>query len=257
MKKSIAQSITQRRRRRFLTFGFWQTNLLWMAVLFSFLPSCSHVDTAEPRTVIIFVDLSLSSLPERENYKRYIEKVASKLAPGDRVAVGKIIDLTIADFVPIADVAIPAFNFWTDNRTLHKKLVDEITSQLFANIDSVLDSRGKIERSEIINAFLISEQFLRKKSGRKSLIILSDMLECSSEYNFEREELTNDYVEKAIQSLRYKGRIPRLDHVEVWVAGAFAKTTEKYFAVQTFWNRYIRETGADCRSYSHALLDFE
>ncbi|MDZ7344861.1 MAG: hypothetical protein ONA90_10160, partial [candidate division KSB1 bacterium] len=155
------------------------------------------------------------------------------------------------------DVEIPIFNFWTDNRTLHKKMVDDITSRLFADIDSVLDSRGKIERSEIINAFLISEQFLRKKSGRKSLVILSDMLECSSEYNFEREELTTDYVEKAIQSLRDKDRIPRLDNVEVWVAGAFAKTTEKYFAVQNFWNRYIRETGAECRSYSHTLLDFD
>jgi hypothetical protein len=230
---------------------------LFVLAAFSFLQGCSHVDTAEPRVVMIFVDMSLSSLPERENYKRHVEKIVSKLNPGDRVAVGKIIDLTIADFVPIADVKIPIFNFWTDNRTLHQKLVEDIVSQMSANIDSLLNSRGKIEKSEIVNAFLICEQFMRNKSGRKTIVVLSDMLECSSELNFERDELTAEYVEKSIRTLKEKDRIPRLDNVEIWVAGAFAKTTEKYFAVQNFWSRFIRETGANCRSYSHALLDFE
>jgi hypothetical protein len=223
----------------------------------AFLQGCSHVGTAERRIVLVFVDMSLSSLSQRENFKQYIEKVVSKLEPGDRIAVGKIIDLTIADFTPIFDAELPAFNFWTDNRTLHQKMIDDIIAGVHANVDSVLQTRSKIEKSEIINSFLICEQFMRNKSGRKTLVILSDMLECSSDYNFEKDELTAEYIDNAVQSLRTKGRIPRLNNVEVWIAGAHAKTTEQYFAVQGFWNRFLAETGSMPRSYSHALLDFD
>jgi hypothetical protein len=218
---------------------------------------CGHVDTAERRVVMVFVDISLSSLPERENYKHHLEKIVAKLQPGDVIAGGKIIDLTIADFTPIFNVELPAFDFWSDNRTLHHKLVDKITAQMYASIDSVLHSRGKIEKSEIINSFLICEQFMRNKTGKKSMVVLSDMMECSSDLNFAKDDLTADYVNQAIESLRAKGRIPNLHNVDIWVAGAYASSTEKYFAVQGFWNRYLQETGANCRSYSHTLLDFE
>ncbi len=243
--------------RPFPRFRFLQTLLTLALIVLASLQGCSHVDTAERRVVMVFVDISLSSLPERENYKHYIEKIVTKLQPGDVVAGGKIIDLTIADFTPIFYVELPAFDFWSDNLTLHKKLVDKITAQMYASIDSVLQSRGKIEKSEIINSFLICEQFMRNKTGKKSMVVLSDMMECSSELNFAKDNLTAEYVDQAVASLRAKGRIPNLRNVDIWVAGAYANSTEKYFAVQGFWNRYLNETGANCQSYSHTLLDFE
>jgi hypothetical protein len=219
--------------------------------------SCSHVDTAERRVVMVFVDVSLSSLPERENYKQYLSKIISSLKPGDVIAGGKIIDLTIADFTPIFNVELPAFDFWNDNRTQHHKMVEKLTARMFASIDSVLQSRGKIEKSEIINSFIICDQFMRNKTGKKTLVVLSDMMECSSEYNFDKDEVTHEYINRAMLSMRAKGRIPNLRNVDVWIVGAYAPSTEKYFAVQNFWNRYLKETGADCRSYSHTLMDFD
>lgn len=257
MKQFIIFPMLLKHLNLFPRLNFLPALLACMCAMSCSLPGCGHVDTAERRVVMIFVDISLSSLPERENYKRYIEKVISKLKPGDVVAGGKIIDLTIADFTPIFNVELPAFDFWSDNRTLHDKMVQKLTAQMFANIDSVLHSRGKIEKSEIINSFLICEQFMRNKTGKKSLVILSDMLECSLEYNFEKDNLTADYIDQAIERLRAKGRIPNLHNVDVWVAGAYAPNTEKYFAVQGFWNRFLKETNANCRSYSHTLLDFE
>jgi hypothetical protein len=243
--------------RLFPQFKFLQTLLASALIVLHLLQGCGHVDTAERRVVMVFVDISLSSLPERENYKRHLEKIVAKLQPGDVIAGGKIIDLTIADFTPIFNVELPAFDFWSDNRTLHHKLVEKITAQMYASIDSVLQSRGKIEKSEIINSFLICEQFMRNKTGKKSMVVLSDMMECSSDLNFAKDDLTADYVNQAIESLRAKGRIPNLHNVDIWIAGAYANSTEKYFAVQGFWNRYLQETGANCRSYSHTLLDFE
>lgn len=232
--------------------------LLGASLVLGFVAGCGgKVDTAERRVVMVFVDISLSSLPERENYKQHLEKIIASLQPGDVIAGGKIIDLTIADFTPIFNVQLPAFDFWNDNRTQHHKLVQKLTAQMFASIDSVLQSRGKIEKSEIINSFLICEQFMRNKSGRKTLVILSDMMECSAEYNFAQDDVNAAYIDAAIQTLRAKGRIPNLRNVEVWVIGAYAAQTEKFFAVQNFWERYLKETGATGRAYSHTLLDFD
>jgi hypothetical protein len=236
MKQFIILPMWLKRPNLFHRFNFMPTLFACALAVSCSFQGCGHVDTAERRVVMIFVDVSLSSLPERENYKCHIEKIISKLKSGDVVAGGKIIDLTIADFTPIFNVELPAFDFWSDNRTLHQKVVDRLTAQMFASIDSVLHSRSKVEKSEIINSFLICEQFMRNKTGKKSMVILSDMMESSSEYNFDKDNLTADYVDQAIETLRAKGRIPNLQNVDVWVAGAYAPNTEKYFAVEGFWN---------------------
>jgi hypothetical protein len=257
MKKIIASAIRSQHEKIFRRLKSWASPLILALPGLGLLQSCSHVDTAERRIVMVFVDISLSSLPERENYKHHIEKIIASLNPGDVIAGGKIIDLTIADFTPIFNVELPAFDFWNDNRTQHQKMVGKLTARMFANIDSVLQSRGKIEKSEIINSFIICDQFMRNKTGKKTLVILSDMMECSSEYNFDKDDISADYINRAMLALRNKGRIPNLKNVEVWIAGAYAPSTEKYFAVQNFWNRYLKETGATSRSYSHTLLDFD
>jgi len=234
------------------------SGLISALLFFGLLPGCGgKVDTAERRVVMVFVDVSLSSLPERENYKQHVEKIIASLQPGDVIAGGKIIDLTIADFTPIFNVQLPAFDFWNDNRTQHHKLVQKLTAQMFSSLDSVLDSRGKIEKSEIINSFIICEQFMRNKSGKKTLVILSDMMECSAEHNFDKDELNAAYIEQAMQTLRAKGRLPNLRNIDVWIVGAYASNTERFFAVQNFWDRYLKETGANGRSYSHTLMDFD
>lgn len=231
--------------------------LCLMALGATLLGGCAEESTLPPRSIMLFVDMSLSTIKDRDNYKNYMGLVVRKLRPGDKLTVCKIIDLTIADFTPIYQTEIPKFDFWKDNRTLHDKLVLEIHQHLVTAVDSVLDSRDRIANSEIINSFLICEQYMRNKTGRKTMIILSDMQECSTEMNFEKERLSADYVERAIRTLKAKGRLPKLNGLEVWVAGAYAKNTEQYFGVQGFWSRFIEEAGAVQKSYSHALLEFE
>lgn len=229
------------------------------AAMFSGLAAtgCGQNTPPQSRHVMIFIDMSLSTLPDRDDYKKYIEKIVSKLEAGDRLTVCKIIDLTIADFSPVFDVTFPSFSMWSDNRTQYDKNMREITRHLIATVDSVLSSRSKVQKNEIVNSFLICDQMKNGKPGKKSLVIISDMQESSSEFDFDKDQLTSLYLDQAIAKLRSKGRIPRLEGVEVWMAGAYAKDTEKFFAVQEFWKRYVAATGATLRSYSHTLLDFE
>jgi len=218
---------------------------------------CNKTAPHQSRHVMVFIDMSLSTLPDRENYKKYIEKIVYKLKESDRLTMCKIIDLTIADFTPIYDLTFPSFSMWSDNRTQYDKSMRDITHGLIATVDSVLNSRFKVQKNEIVNSFLICDQIKNGKPGRKSLVIISDMQESSSEFDFDKDHLTPVYLDNAIAILRSKNRIPKLEGVEVWMAGAYAKDTEKFFAVQEFWKRYVAATGAQLRSYSHTLLDFE
>lgn len=219
--------------------------------------ACQKAQSEESRMTMVFVDLSLSTLPDRNNYKEHLAKIIAKLKAGDRLTVCKIIDLTIADFEPIFDITVPSFDMWTENRTNYERFVSNLNLQVMATIDSVLNTRSKVQQSEIISAFMICDQMTRGQRGKKSLVLISDMQESSPELDFGRDKITPEYIGQAITALRQKGRVPRLQDVEVWVAGAYAKDTEQYYAVQSFWDRYITETGATLRSYSHTLLNFE
>ncbi len=218
---------------------------------------CDSGAPQEPRLVMVFIDVSLSTLPDRENYKKYIELIVSRLQAGDRMMVAKILDLTIAEFAPIYDAKFPSFNMFSDNSTRYNKTIREMSGAIAATVDSVLDMRSKVQKSEIVNSFLICDQVMRNWPGKKSIVIISDMQESSSEFNFDTDHITPAYLDNMLATLKLKNRIPRLPGVEVWVAGAYAKDTEQFFAVQDFWKRYLAETGATLRSYSHTLLDFE
>ncbi len=226
-------------------------------VLTTLLPGCNSSAPREPRLVMVFIDVSLSTLPDRENYKKYIELIVSRLQAGDRMMVCKILDLTIAQFAPIYDAKFPAFNMFSDNSTRYHNTIRTMSAQIAATVDSVLDMRSKVQKSEIVNSFLICDQVMRGWPGKKSIIIISDMQESSNEFNFDTDQLTPAYLANVLATLKLKNRIPKLPGVDVWIAGAYAKDTEQFFAVQDFWKRYLAETGATLRSYSHTLLDFE
>jgi hypothetical protein len=57
--------------------------------------------------------------------------------------------------------------------------------------------------------------------------------------------------------LKRQDRLPRLDGVEVYVAGARAPTEEQYRAVKKFWFRVFEETGIQVKSYGYSLLNFK
>lgn len=243
----------QQQRSRILT-----SVVLAASILFTLLTAgCDSAAPQEPRLVMVFIDVSLSTLPDRENYKKYIELIVSRLQAGDRMMVAKILDLTIAEFAPIYDAKFPSFNVFSDNSTRYNKTIREMSGAIVATVDSVLNMRSKVQKSEIVNSFLICDQVMRNWPGKKSIVIISDMQESSSEFNFDTDHITPAYLDNMLATLKLKNRIPKLPGVDVWVAGAYAKDTEQFFAVQDFWKRYLAETGASLRSYSHTLLDFE
>jgi lysophospholipase L1-like esterase len=85
------------------------------------------------------------------------------------------------------------------------------------------------------------------------------MIEDSSEYNFEKERLSDKRIAEIIAAERVKKRLPDLKGVKVYVTGAKAPTREQFYNIQNFWLRYFKECGAELpkENYGSALLSFD
>jgi hypothetical protein len=90
-------------------------------------------------------------------------------------------------------------------------------------------------------------------------VLVSDMLEDSEEYNFERQQLNDGFIQRVIAEQKKKGRLPDLSGAKVYVAGASAKSANTALEVQKFWIAYCKAANADLTSqnYGSALMNFE
>jgi hypothetical protein len=85
------------------------------------------------------------------------------------------------------------------------------------------------------------------------------MIQDSKEYNFEKDEITDEYINKVIRYRQENNLMPNLMGVKVYVAGASAADSNRFRAVQAFWTHYFTQSGADFspHRYGHSLINFE
>ncbi|MGH7964907.1 MAG: hypothetical protein ACRERD_24350, partial [Candidatus Binatia bacterium] len=105
----------------------------------------------------------------------------------------------------------------------------------------------------------LAEKIFHDEQRRRVLVLVSDMLEDSEQYNFERLKLTDDFTRRVIEDHRKKGRLPDLGGAKVYVAGASATSANKALDVQSFWLAYCKAANADLapQNYGPALMSFE
>jgi hypothetical protein len=123
--------------------------------------------------------------------------------------------------------------------------------------------RGSVRGSlltEILDSLNVADTiFHDEKERQKILVMLSDMIEESKEYNFDKNKMTDEYINKVIGSRQKNNLMPNLAGVKVYVAGASAADSDKFRAIQAFWARYFAESQADFSPYryGHSLINFE
>jgi hypothetical protein len=114
--------------------------------------------------------------------------------------------------------------------------------------------------TEILDSLSIADTiFHDEKERQKVLVILSDMIEDSKEGKFDKDKITDEYINHIIRSRQKNNLVPNLAKVKVYVAGASAADSDKFRAIQAFWARYFTESGADFspHRYGHSLINFE
>lgn len=212
-----------------------------------------------PRVLVIFVDMSGSAnLARHTVYTKAFEKISQKLSQGDRVMVGTITGRSYIDFKPSVDVEIPEKTIWV-NRIQFERNLTEAKEKIRRQVDRLLSRKRGTQHTEILNSLNIAETFFHNEKRQKILVILSDMIQDSKEYNFDKTKVTDKYIDKAIRYRQKHDLIPNLTDVKIYVAGASGIDSNKFRSVEKFWARYFAKSGADFshHRYGHSLIDFE
>jgi hypothetical protein len=212
-----------------------------------------------PRVVAVFVDMSGSTNQARRTvYRNAFEKVYENLQQGDRIIVGTITGRSYIDFKPAVDAEIPSQSIWVNRITFEQKLAST-KKEIQTEVEKLLSRKRGTPRTEIINSLNIADKIFHNEKRQKILIILSDMIQDSKEYNFDRVKVTDDYITRIIRDRQKQNLIPKLNEVKVYVAGASASDSKKFRSIEKFWNRYFVACGADfsLHRYGHSLLEFE
>jgi hypothetical protein len=216
-------------------------------------------DKKQPRVMAVFVDMSGSTNQARRTlYRNAFEKIYQNLQQGDRIIVGTITGRSYIDFKPVVDAEIPKQSLWV-NRISYEQNMAKTKKDIQTEVEKLLSRRRGTPRTEIINSLNIADKIFHNEKRQKILIILSDMVQDSKEYNFERVKVTNQYTSQIIRKRQKQNLIPKLDSVKVYVAGASAADPKKFRSIEKFWNRYFVACGADfsLHRYGHSLLEFE
>lgn len=246
------------------------TLLLFTSIFLMILGCDSKPPDTTNKVVIVLFDLSeTTNKPEiRKSYSESFRKILKSYKTGDVIEVGLITENSIAQQKLPIEFELPSLDYNTDNTLLLRKynnIADSIislkTDSLWKSADSLLTNLGrKVMKTDILGAIKFSEKVLKSfPQSRKILVILSDMIEDSHNYNFNNEILNSARIKKIIEMERAKKNLPDLSNVKIFIVGANAPTTTKYNQIQEFWLKYFEETGAwlEPHNYSSLLLKFE
>ena len=224
--------------------------------------------TSPGTAVIIFLDFSGSVRSnERAQFRREIEtQIIPSLSAGDRLLIAAIHDKTLTKFRPLVQATLPAtreFSGWRDNVLKYNRHVKEVEAQVLdlkdkirTEVADVLSRRYASPYTDIFSSLLIAQKLFHNEARRKILVLMSDMIEDTPEYNFAKIAWSPSAIEKFLAELEGKALIAKLTGVCLYVSGASAKSAALAENIARFWEAYFRRTGADMHPsrYAHVLL---
>jgi len=232
--------------------------------------SCGKKDSY--KTIVVLFDLTESTNRKQfiQNYLDGFKIVLSKVNHGDVIACLSILESSFSEpTIPINE-KIPPFIPSSDNPLIVKKEREEADKRLDKKKEEIytkaerlvsrVDLGRKVLRTDILSSLHIAAVIFKNHYNEKNiLVIFSDMIQESSEYNFRTEDLSERRIEEIISKERRMNRIPDLKGVKVYVAGATAPTNEQFFNIRNFWMKYFKECGAILleENYGPTLINFE
>lgn len=237
----------------------------------SALLSCQPDQGPPPKVVVVFVDVS-ASVRDFDVYHDSWKKIVARLKAGDRIVLGRITDETFTQFRPLIDESLPAFSFISDNVSDYDKKMNQTKEKLSKAIDNSLKA-PRSQKTDILNTLALADKVFHGDPGlpkgfwlwktlenrRRILVLLSDMLEDSEAYNFEKVRVDEKFTGRVIEERHRKGQMPDLGGAKVYVAGASAKSAGRALEVQRFWVEYCKAARGNLapQNYGPALINFD
>ncbi|MBK6915003.1 MAG: hypothetical protein IPH11_15580 [Ignavibacteriales bacterium] len=244
-------------------------SLFILSLLFLFSCDGSDIPKNDSKVVCVLFDLSeTTNTPAiRKNYLEKFKLILNSMNSGDAIEAALItekslseLDLSInCDFTKIipftdTDLAERIAKIQSDSIITLRK------DSILAVADSILfKPNRKISKTEIIGSLQVAERVFKSfKQPRKILVVFSDMIEDSKDYNFEREILNSNRIRKIIDLEKQKHSLPDFNQVKVFVAGATHEDSRKYNQIKYFWFEYFKSCNANLepQNYGAALINF-
>jgi hypothetical protein len=235
---------------------------------------CRHVREAVSKVprcgVVALFDISASTdkTALKERYRtEFLEILEELSAQGVIVWADAIRNNPLSDTVFPIRIAIPKMTVIDRNEM---ELEDAIKTareaaergviKLFSEL-SVTPNTRILDSIEVAARIFHGEEM--KSISDRRLVIFSDMIESSERFEFTRIDTRRKLIAEIIDRERKAGRIPSLNGIRVWVAGAGAGggsrlSGERLRWIEEFWLEYFRAAGADLprTRYGSSLLDF-
>lgn len=212
-------------------------------------------DSMSP-ALLVMLDFSNSSSTHLSLHKKHLEEIIAKLPSGGRLVAAKIQKTTEASFVPFIDATIPGEPGLMDVDLDVRDRQRAVQETIRKGLDSAFSNPTFSPGTNIVPALGLAKQVFPTFT-RRVLVLLSDMQHVSSDLNLERAAMPDQFIDETVTKLKQTGRIPDLKGVVVYVAGATAKTDEQYRQIKKFWEKLFAESGAELKSYSRTLLNFD
>jgi len=203
-----------------------------------------------PRVTLLLFDASgsASAAAMQERYARIAETVTSDLRGSDHVMAERITGASMQEARLQVNVQVPPFNPLHSNTIRHEQAMKETRAALKAGLPALLEGEPS-KCTDLFGAFQLAGKVFQNAptEARKRLVVVSDMVEtCGS--NFKQRSLDSASTSALIDAQRNAGRLPDLQDVHVWVAGATTTeklSSERVQAIERFWLRYFEAAGAD------------
>jgi len=255
--------------------AIYQSRFIIFFLFFILILSCGKLNKkiSSPKIIVVLCDLSESTRNMRNIYLKSFKKIISSIKHGDAIFVVKITESSIEEpEIPIKEIFpkfVPkdAFGNPTDNPLIKKKERKKADEELrrkkekcIKDAEKLFFSKKRILKTDILSSLHVADRIFKNFPEKKPiLVILSDMVEDSLDYNFEKERLNEERIREIIENERLKERLPDLKGVKVYVIGAQARDKKKFFSIQNFWINYFKECGAilEKKNYGSALIKFE
>ncbi len=211
------------------------------------LASATTLLAATPtKTLVVLFDVSDSTkIPAiRAQYQKDLDKILKSLNPGDAIAADKIAENSAASSTLPINRELEGG--WNTNELKKKKGVRDAQKQVKEEAEAILQSSQKVRYTDLLSSLQIAERIFKTyNKERNVLVIMSDMIEDSKSYNFEREKLTDKRIADIIAREKKAGRMPDLKNVKVYaVKNATSQSRDMMAGIENFWLQYLRECGA-------------
>lgn len=205
-----------------------------------------------PKTVFVLFDVSGSTKNKciRERYLEDFKLILDKMKPGDVIVADRIAEFSGAgSTLPIKH----EYKKWW----LRNDLIEKVENKkCLVGAEKMLNDPKMVEYTDILSSLHIAERvFKGYRRQRNILVIMSDMIEDSRRYNFEKERLDNERIAEIIAAEKKAGRLPDLTNVKVFaVKNATSQSSDKYIGIKHFWMEYFKECGASLDNVNYGPL---